>query len=218
VIDIAIPIFDGFTALEAIGPYEVLSRVPGAGVRFLAAEPGPKRSDMGMVGVTADFALSDLEDPEVIVIPGGLGITEMIADPLVLAWLRRAHDTTFWTAAVSTGTLLLAAAGVAERSGPASRPNQLANCTRGERNRLTRRHGMDRGKVLTAAGAATGIEMALRLAAALAGEKTARAIQDAIGYNPERTPAIQDAIGYDPERADAAAVRQGRPKLGAGRA
>src|SRR5438270_10184225 len=93
VMNIAIPIFDRLTALDAVGPYEVLSRLPGARVQFLAAEPGPKRTETEMLALTADGALADLPDPDVVMVPGGFGTRDLMDDQEMLDWLRGAHST-----------------------------------------------------------------------------------------------------------------------------
>ena len=103
--DVAIPIFDGLTALDAIGPYEVLSRLPDAHVHFLAAEPGPKRTGNQMLAFTADAALDDLRTPDVIVMPGGHGTRALMHDEQMLGWVRAAHVTSRWTTSVCTGSL-----------------------------------------------------------------------------------------------------------------
>jgi len=111
--DIAIPIFDRLTALDAIGPYEVLSRLPDARVRFLGIEePGPKRTDNGMLALNADGVLADLPHPDVIVFPGGYGTRALMHEEAVLAWVRTAHETSQWTTSVCTGALVLGAAGI----------------------------------------------------------------------------------------------------------
>src|SRR5947209_17242645 len=110
--NVAIPIFERITALDAVGPYEVLSRLPGAQVSFLAAAPGPQRTENGMLALTADATLDQLPDPEVIVVPGGFGTRALMADEQMLGWLRAAHQTSTWTTSVCTGSLLLAAAGI----------------------------------------------------------------------------------------------------------
>ena len=110
--EIAIPLFEGFTALDAVGPYEVLSRLPGATVSFVAAEPGPKRTDTGSLALLADRALGELPRPDVVVVPGGPGHAAMMNDQPLLAWLRAADQATTWTTSVCTGALLLGAAGL----------------------------------------------------------------------------------------------------------
>ena len=109
---IAILIFDGLTALDAIGPYEVLSRVPGAELRFVAKQTGLKRTDTGALGVQADLALGDLASPEIVLVPGGAGSRPLMQDPEVLEWLRAAHRGSTWTTSVCTGALVLGAAGI----------------------------------------------------------------------------------------------------------
>ncbi len=110
--DIAIPMYDRFTALDAIGPYEVLSRLPDARVTWLAHEPGLVRTDNGMLALEATAAFEDLPEPDVIVVPGGTGTRALLEDERLLAWLRGAHASSAWTTSVCTGSLLLAAAGL----------------------------------------------------------------------------------------------------------
>jgi len=181
---IAIPIFDRLTALDAVGPYEVLSRLPGATVHFIAAEPGPKRTENGMLAITADLALDELTEPEVIVVPGGLGTRPLTRDETMLAWLRHAHEHSQWTTSVCTGSLLLAAAGILE--GLEATTHWLAFDTLRELGVTpVSRRVVEQGKVITAAGVSAGIDMALTLAARIAGEDYARAIQLGIEYDPE---------------------------------
>jgi putative intracellular protease/amidase len=181
---IAIPIFEGITALDAVGPYEVLSRLPDAEVVFVARAPGPHRTENGMLALTADAALSDVRDPEVIVVPGGLGTRELMTDEAMLSWLRAAGATSQWTTSVCTGSLLLAAAGLL---------NGLRATTHWLELETLRQFGADpvservvvQGKVITAAGVSSGIDMALTLAAAIAGDEIAQAIQLGIEYDPQ---------------------------------
>src|SRR5919109_3932912 len=113
-VKIAILIFDKLTALDAIGPYEVLSRLPGAELEFVATEAGIKRTDTGSLGLEATKSIDELPDPEIVLVPGGEGNRPLLEDERVLAWLRRAHEQTTWTTSVCTGALLLGAAGVLE--------------------------------------------------------------------------------------------------------
>ena len=183
-LDVAIPIFDGITALDAIGPYEVLSRLPEARVHFLALEPGPKRTDNGMLGLTADGALTDLPHPDVIVVPGGYGTRPLMKDESMLAWVRAAHETSEWTTSVCTGALVLGAAGVL--NGLEATTHWLVLDKLGELGATpVSRRVVEQGKVITAAGVSSGIDMALTLAAHIAGEDVAQAIQLAIEYDPQ---------------------------------
>jgi transcriptional regulator GlxA family with amidase domain len=181
---IAIPIFDQLTALDAIGPYEVLSRLPEATVHFIAVEPGPKRSENGMLAVTADLALAELTDPEVIVFPGGFGTRALMRDEAVLAWLRRAHETSTWTTSVCSGALVLAAAGILDGL-RATTHWMVLEMLRESGATPTEERVVEHGKVITAAGVSAGIDMALLLAAKLADEDIARAIQLGIEYDPQ---------------------------------
>ena len=90
---IAIPLYDRFTALDAVGPYEVLSRLPGASVTWLAHEPGVVRTDNRMLGIEADAAFEDLPDPEIVMVPGGTGTNAVLDDERLVGWIRRAHET-----------------------------------------------------------------------------------------------------------------------------
>jgi putative intracellular protease/amidase len=182
--DVAIPIFDGITALDAIGPYEVLSRLPEARVHFLAIEPGPKRTENEMLALTADQALADVPGPEIIVVPGGFGTRALMRDEAMLAWLRSAHETSRWTTSVCTGALLLAAAGILDGLEATTHWMLLDKLGELGATPVTRRV-VEQGKVITAAGVSSGIDMALTLAARIAGEDMARAIQLAIEYDPE---------------------------------
>jgi putative intracellular protease/amidase len=108
----AIVLLDRFTALDAVGPYEVLSSLPGAEVVFAAHMPGPVVNEKGTLRLTADAALADVLRPDVIVVPGGPGHNAHMADEALLGWLRAADSRSTWTTSVCTGSLLLASAGL----------------------------------------------------------------------------------------------------------
>jgi putative intracellular protease/amidase len=181
---IAIPLYPGYTALDAIGPYEVLSRLPGWEVRFLGPEPGPLRADTGMLGVVADGAWEDVPEPEVVLVPGGTGTPAMLDDERLIGWIRRAHERSTWTTSVCTGSLLLGAAGVLDGREATSHWLDLALLER-YGARPTGRRVVEQGKVITAAGVSAGIDMALVLAARIAGDDVARAIQLGVEYDPQ---------------------------------
>lgn len=181
---IAIPLFDRFTALDAIGPYQVLSAIPGANVRFLGPEAGPVRTDNRMLTVLVDGHWEDLPDPDVLVVPGGIGTRALLEDERLLDWVRGAHEHSRYTTSVCTGSLVLAAAGVLE--GLDATTNwlerdllaELGACPVAERVVV-------RGKVVTAAGVTAGIDMALRLTELLASTEVAQAIQLGLEYDPQ---------------------------------
>jgi transcriptional regulator GlxA family with amidase domain len=180
---IAIPLYDRFTALDAVGPYEVLSRLPGASVTWLAHDPGVVRTDNTM-GIEADAAFEDLPDPEVVMVPGGTGTNAVLDDERLVGWIRRAHETSEWTTSVCTGSLLLGAAGVLDGLEATSHWLDLAELERFGA-RPTGRRVVEQGKVVTAAGVSSGIDMALVLAAKIAGREVAQAIQLGIEYDPQ---------------------------------
>jgi transcriptional regulator GlxA family with amidase domain len=181
---IAILIFDRLTALDAIGPYEVLSRLPGAELRMVGTETGPNRTDTGALGIEADLALAELADPDVILVPGGAGSRPLMGDPEVLDWLRAAHQQSTWTTSVCTGSLVLGAAGILDGKRATSHWAYLDRLRDLGAEPVEERVVED-GKVITAAGVSAGIDMALRLAARIAGDEVAQAIQLGIEYDPD---------------------------------
>jgi len=182
--DIAIPLFDRFTALDAVGPYETLSRLPGAKVTFVAAEPGPIATDNGMLKIVAERTLDDLPNPDIVVVPGGIGTRSMMNDTNLVSWVRNAHRTTDWTCSVCTGSLVLGAAGLLD--GLEATTHWMAMETLASTGaRPTGARVVEQGKIITAAGVSAGIDMGLTLAAKIAGDDVAQAIQLGIEYDPQ---------------------------------
>jgi putative intracellular protease/amidase len=182
--EIAILIFDRFTALDAIGPYEVLRNLPGATVKFVAKEAGPKRTDAGSLAVIADYALDEVTAPDILVVPGGPGQMALMDDEPVLDWVRRAHSTSRWTTSVCTGSLVLAGAGLL--GGLRATTHWLAyDYLRSLGAEPSPERVVIEGKIITAAGVSAGIDMALRLVALEAGEQVAQSIQLGIEYDPQ---------------------------------
>ena len=181
---IAIPMYDRFTALDAIGPYEVLSRLPGAQVTWLAHAPGLVRTDNHMLALEATAAFEDLPAPDIIIVPGGVGTRDLINNERLLTWLRGAHATSTWTTSVCTGSLLLGAAGILDGLRATSHWLELeALADYGAEP--TGERVVAAGKVVTAAGVSSGIDMGLWLAGQIAGDDVARAIQLLIEYDPQ---------------------------------
>jgi putative intracellular protease/amidase len=181
---IAIPLYDRFTALDAVGPYEVLQRLPGARVTWLAHEPGPVGTDTGQLQIVADAAFEDLPDPEIVLVPGGTGTDDFLEDERLVGWIRRAHETSEWTTSVCTGSLLLGAAGVLDGLDATSHWLDLPDLERYGAS-PTGQRVVEQGKVITAAGVSSGIDMGLTLAAKIAGPEVAQAIQLGIEYDPQ---------------------------------
>jgi transcriptional regulator GlxA family with amidase domain len=182
--EIAIPIFDRFTALDAVGPYEVLSRLPDARVRFVAQEPGPQQTETRMLTLTAEASLADVPNPDVLVVPGGFGTRPLMEDESMLDWIRSVHEGSQWTTSVCTGSLLLAAAGLLDGLEATTHWGSLDVLAQ-HGAKPTQKRVVEQGKIITAAGVSSGIDMALTLAARIAGDEVAQAIQLSIEYDPQ---------------------------------
>jgi len=184
---IAIPLFDRLTALDAIGPYEILQRLPGATVTFVGEHPGTTvRTENGFLGLSVDAGLDELPDPDVIVVPGGVGTRAIGADHPITRWVLAAHPTTRYTTSVCTGSLVLAAGGLLtgltatthwsvyeelRALGAVPTPQRVVE-------------HLDR-RLITAAGVSSGIDMALRLAELLVDDVAAKAMQLMVEYDPQ---------------------------------
>jgi transcriptional regulator GlxA family with amidase domain len=181
---IAILLYDRLTALDAVGPYEVLSRLPGARVAFVAERPGPVRTDTRQLTLLADSALADASAPELVLVPGGPGQEAMMQDGPVHEWLRGVDAKSTWTASVCTGSLILAAAGLL--AGRRATSNwQAVERLRELGATVAKERVVIDGKYVTSAGVTAGIDMALTLAGRIAGEQVAQAIQLGLEYDPE---------------------------------
>lgn len=180
---IAILIFPRLTALDAIGPYEVLSRIPDSELTFVAPDPGQLRTDTGRLGITADVAIEDLPDPDVLVVPGGIGNRPLLEDERVLDWIRAADEGSQWTTSVCTGSLVLGAAGLLDGK-RATTHWAYREALRDFGAEAVAERVVEDGKYVTAAGVSAGIDMALTLAARLTSDEVAKAIQLGIEYDP----------------------------------
>lgn len=185
-LQIVIPLFPEFTALDAIGPYEVLQRVPDVSITFIGHELGTVRSDTGQLAIQIDGTFEEFQAPDVIVFPGGPGTRSLMADERVLDWVRAAHVTSRFTTSVCTGALVLAAAGVLD--------GLTATTHWGARDVLIEYGAtpviervvehLDK-RIITAAGVSSGIDMALRLLEILYDRTAAEASQLLIEYDPQ---------------------------------
>jgi transcriptional regulator GlxA family with amidase domain len=183
-VQIAILLYDKLTALDAIGPYEVLSRLPGAELAFVGTRAGEVRTDNGMLTLVVEHTLADVPAPDIVLVPGGPGEVAARAGREVLDWLRAAHETTTWTTSVCTGSLILGAAGLLEAKRATSHWLALDTLRSLGANAVGERVVFD-GKIVTAAGVSAGIDMALELVARIAGPEVAQAIQLGIEYDPQ---------------------------------
>jgi putative intracellular protease/amidase len=191
-VQIVILLHEGVAAAEALGPFAVLRRLPGADVRFAAVDPGPYLAHDPPVQLVANYALERVPHPDVVVIPGGFGVHAMMENRELLEWVRAVHVTSTWTTAISTGSLLLGAAGVS--TGLRVTGHWL---TVEELEQLGARAVAGRvvedGKVMTAIGGVSAIELALRVAERVAGSDTAERIRAEIMIDPESFDPKQSA-------------------------
>ncbi|MEV5678128.1 MULTISPECIES: DJ-1/PfpI family protein [unclassified Streptomyces] len=201
---IAILLFDRFTALDAVGPYEILSRTPGAETVFVAERTGPVRNDSGSLELVAAKTLAEVPAPDVVIVPGGPGQSDQMENEALLGWLRAADATSTWTTSVCTGSLLLAAAGLLTGRRATSHWLALDILKEFDVEPTGERVVLD-GKYVTAAGVSSGIDMGLTLLGRIAGDEHARAVQLLTEYDPQPP--------YDagsPDKAPAALVAEFR--------
>jgi len=174
---------EGLTVLDAVGPYEVLSRLPGASVTTVGLDAGAVRNERGSLAIMADATIAEVDETDVLVVPGGIATRDLVNDSRLVSWLGRVHETTEWTASVCTGSLLLGAAEILERRDATTHWLQLERL-RDFGARPSDERVVVQGKVLTAGGVSAGIDMGLTLAALIAGNDIAQAIQLSIEYDP----------------------------------
>jgi transcriptional regulator GlxA family with amidase domain len=185
-VHIAIFAYDHMTALDAVGPYEILSRLPGAETIVVGEQRGPVRCDTQSLALVADATLDDVTTPDVLVVPGWSGSKQenMLRAGPVQDWVRAVDRHTTWTTSVGTGAIVLAAAGLL--TGRRATTHWLSVDWLAELGAVPAGERVVRdGKYVTAAGVSAGVDMGLILAAAIAGERFAEAIQLLLEYDPQ---------------------------------
>jgi transcriptional regulator GlxA family with amidase domain len=211
---VAILLFDGMTALDAIGPYDVLRQVPGWEVTFVGKEPGQVRTEDGGLGLVADVGIDAVGDVDILLVPGGSGTDVLAADAEVLDWVRTVDRGSRRTTSVCTGALVLGAAGLLEGRRATTYWQNLEELRVLGAEPVTSRWVED-GKYLTAAGVSAGIDMALHLVAEEVAPEMSQAVQLGIEYDPsppfdtgspaKAPPALVDAVReVSARRAEAA--------------
>src|SRR5262245_52491227 len=181
---IAILLYPGVTALDAVGPWEVFSRLPDTEVRFVGKEVWPVETEGGVLELGVTHSLAETPTPDLVLVPGGVTTPGQMVDDEILDWLRRAHRVSIWTVSVCTGALILGAAGILKgRQATSHWYKQGVLKILGARPRPDERI-VRAGKVVTAAGVSAGIDLALWLAGEIAGRERAEAIQLTIEYDP----------------------------------
>jgi putative intracellular protease/amidase len=182
---IAIALFPRLTALDAIGPYEILQRLPGATVRFVGHKRGLVRTENGFLGLRVDATFAQVPAPDVVIVPGGIGTRALLQDPTILSWIRTAHQTSRFTTSVCTGSLLLAAAGLLKGRTATTHwecHGELEDLgAKPVAKRIVEHRKL---RIITAAGVSAGMDMALLLAARLVDKNAARAMQLMCEYDP----------------------------------
>lgn len=182
---IAILLYPGFTALDFIGPYEVLRNLPDTEIRFVWHEPGPIAADSAVLLIGATHTFAETPAPDLVLIPGGMSTFEHARDEVVLDWVRRAHESAAWTASVCSGSLILAAAGVLRGKRATSHWMVVPMLRTFGVTPVSDERIVHQGDVVTAAGVSAGIDLGLWLAGRLGGDARAQAIQLAIEYDPQ---------------------------------
>lgn len=177
-------LYDRFTALDAVGPYNVLNSLPDVEPVWVAERPGPIDDETRTLQLVANRSLEEVTGPEIVVVPGGYGTRRLLEHEPVLSWLRGVHETSAWTTSVCTGSLLLAAAGLLDG---------LTATTHWTERDLLRALGaepvpdrvVEHDRIVTSAGVSSGIDMALRLVQRVYGDEAAQAVQLGIEYDPQ---------------------------------
>jgi putative intracellular protease/amidase len=182
---IAIMTYPGFTALDFIGPYEVLRWLPDAEVRFVWHQPGPITADSGVLVVGATHSFTETPSPDVVLVPGGMTTVEHARDQKVLDWVRQAHRSATWTASVCSGSIILAAAGLLNGKRATSHWIALPVLKTLGATPVSDERVVHEGTIVTSAGVSAGIDLALWLAARIAGDDRAKVIQLSMEYDPQ---------------------------------
>src|SRR5215207_11518166 len=181
---IAYLLYDRFTALDITGPHEVLNFVPGNESIFAAEQAGPVRNESDTLSLVADASIEEVTSPDILVIPGGFGTRALLDHEPLLDWIREVHEKTTWTASVCTGSLLLAAAGLLDGV-PATTHWYNRDLLAELGAKPVPDRVVEHGKIITAAGVSSGIDMALHLVKKINGTEVAQAVQLGIEYDPE---------------------------------
>ncbi|WP_274564106.1 DJ-1/PfpI family protein [Streptomyces spiramyceticus] len=202
----AILLYEGFTSLDAVGPFELISHLPGAETVFVAKETGPVRNDQGNLALVADRTLAEVTSPDILLVPGGPDARQAMRDEELLDWVRAVDATSTWTTSVCTGSLILAGAGLLK--GRRATTHWLAmDELKAEGAEPTGERVVFDGKYVTAAGVSSGIDMALHLLGRVAGDEVAQTVQLMTEYDPQPP--------YDagsPEKAPAEIVARWRDR------
>jgi transcriptional regulator GlxA family with amidase domain len=182
---IAIVTYPGCTALDFIGPYEVLRWLPDTEVRFVWHQPGPVTADSGVLVIGATHSFAETPSPDVILVPGGMTTVEHARDEALLDWVRKVHRGATWTASVCSGSIILAAAGLLNGKRATSHWMALPILKTLGAIAVGDERVVHEGQIVTSAGVSAGIDLALWLAGQIGGEDRAKVIQLSMEYDPQ---------------------------------
>ncbi|MGD1044334.1 MAG: DJ-1/PfpI family protein [Bacteroidota bacterium] len=183
ILKIVILLFDNHTALDIVGPYEVLNKLPNSKIYLVGPEKKEYKDIFGLK-IVADYSIDEISQADILLIPGGPGVDTLLKNKKVLDWIQKIDSTTKWTVSVCSGSLLLAQAGLLNEKKCTThwlRKEQLLNYNVTIKDE---RYVQD-GKIITSAGVSAGIDMALYLVSKIAGDQTSKMIQLAIEYDPK---------------------------------
>jgi transcriptional regulator GlxA family with amidase domain len=175
--------YDNFTVLDLTGPFEVLSKLPNYKSIIIAEKPGLITGGGGMQ-IKADFSIEEIPNPEILLIPGGFGIDNLLENKNIISWIQKAHKTSKWTLSVCSGALLLGAAGLLKDKQATTHWNRREQLKKYGVSVVNERYCKD-GKIICSAGVSAGIDMALYLLSLEVNEMFAKAIQLGMEYDPK---------------------------------
>ena len=180
---IVILLFDNYTALDIVGPYEVLNKLPNSKIYLVGLEKREYKDTYGLK-ISADNSIDEISEADILLIPGGFGIDNLLKSEEVLDWIRRIDSTTKWTVSVCSGSLLLAQTGLLDGKNCTTHWRRKEQLQRFNVTVKNERYIQD-GKFITSAGVSAGIDMALYLVSKIAGDQTAMMFQLAMEYDPK---------------------------------
>jgi putative intracellular protease/amidase len=183
--DIVIYIYNGLTALDAVGPYEVLSRLPNANVKFVAKEKGVIVTDTHFLKLVAEYDISEIDKADILIIPGSVvGFLREAKDKALLSWITKINLTSTWTTSVCSGSIILAATGLLKDKKATSHWGVI-HLLKEYGSIPTSERYVQEDKIITAQGVSAGIDMSLYLASQVVGIENAKAYQLFIEYDPK---------------------------------
>jgi len=180
---IIILLYDGFTALDVIGPYEVLARIPDPEIYFTGLSREDYSDTYGLK-IHADYSIDEITGSDILFIPGGYGVDRILKNSTLINWIQEVDKTSKWTVSVCSGSLLLAEAGLLDNRDCTTHWMRREQLARYNVRVINERYVHD-GKIITSAGVSAGIDMALYLAEQICGEQVAKMIQLGIEYDPK---------------------------------